>query len=214
MSTLTDRYVWGVLRAVPERQRADLEPEVRALIADAVEARAGGATDDAALDAALAERAALTELGDPELLAARYTDRSLYLIGPSYYLDYRRLLSLLLTIVVPIVTLATMMGGFMAGTGVASVALTGVYAGLSVGVQLAFWVTIAFALVERHGARRAAPIVPWTPDRLPSLPSPAGSAPARPAIYVIMYSLDVLLFFILSVYHIHLIGLSRFASPL
>jgi len=27
MSTLTNRYVWGVLRAVPERQRADLEPE-------------------------------------------------------------------------------------------------------------------------------------------------------------------------------------------
>ena len=169
MSTLTNRYVWGVLRAIPERQRADLEPEIRALIADAVEARTAAAQGD---DAA-AERAALTELGDPELLAARYTERSLHLIGPGYYLDYRRLLTLLLTIVVPIVTLATMTAGFMAGTGVAPVVVNGVYAGLSVGIQLAFWVTLAFALVERSGARRAGPILGWTPDRLPSVPSPS-----------------------------------------
>ena len=36
MSTLSDRYVWGVMRSIPERQRADLEPEIRALVADAV----------------------------------------------------------------------------------------------------------------------------------------------------------------------------------
>jgi hypothetical protein len=169
MSTLTSRYVWGVLRAVPERQRADLEPEIRALIADAVEARTAAAQGD---DAA-AERAALTELGDPELLAARYTERSLHLIGPGYYLDYRRLLTLLLTIVVPIVTLATMVAGFVAGMGVAPLVLNGVFAGLSIGIQLAFWVTLVFALVERNGARKAGPILTWTPDRLPSVPSPS-----------------------------------------
>jgi hypothetical protein len=169
MSTLTSRYVWGVLRAVPERQRADLEPEIRALIADAVEARTAAAQGD---DAA-AERAALTELGDPELLAARYTERSLHLIGPGYYLDYRRLLTLLLTIVVPIVTLATMVAGFVAGMGVAPLVLNGVFAGLSIGIQLAFWVTLVFALVERNGARRAGRPMAWTPDRLPSVPSPS-----------------------------------------
>ena len=169
MSTLTNRYVWGVLRAIPERQRADLEPEIRALVADAVEARTASAQGAAAA----AERAALTELGDPELLAARYTDRSLHLIGPGYYLDYRHLLTLLLTIVVPIVTLATMTAGFMAGTGLAEVALIGVYSGLGVGVQLAFWVTLVFALVERNGARKAGPLMAWTPDHLPSVPSPS-----------------------------------------
>jgi hypothetical protein len=173
MSTLTDRYVWGVLRAVPERQRADLEPEIRALIADAVEAHAAPVTGDTATGDAAAERAALSELGDPEILAARYTDRSLYLIGPGYYLDYRRLLGLLLVIVVPIVTLATMFAGFMAGMAIAQVALNGVYAGLSVGVQLAFWVTLVFAIVERNGTRKAQPLMAWSPDRLPSVPSPS-----------------------------------------
>ncbi len=168
MSTLTDRYVWGVLSAVPERQRDDLEPEIRALIADAIEAR----TADAG-DAAAAERAALTELGDPEILAARYTDRALYLIGPSYFLDYRRLLGLLLSIVVPTVTLAVLFAGFIAGTAVAQAAANAVLAGLGVGVQLAFWVTLVFALVERNAARGGGPLLAWTPDRLPSVPSPS-----------------------------------------
>ena len=47
MSTLTDRYVWGVLRAVPEPQRAELEPEIRAMVDDAVEARAATRRPDA-----------------------------------------------------------------------------------------------------------------------------------------------------------------------
>lgn len=173
MSTLTDRYVWGVLRAVPERQRADLEPEIRALIADAVDARAftASATGDAP-DHAAAERAALTDLGDPEGLAARYADRSLHLVGPGYYLDYRRLLGLVLALVVPIVTIATIAIGLMAGTGLAEVALSGICVGLTVGVYLAAWVTLTFALVERNGARRIRSLGPWTPDRLPSRPSP------------------------------------------
>ena len=45
MTTLTDRYVWGVLRSVPEAQRPDLEPEIRAMIADAVDARAARHAD-------------------------------------------------------------------------------------------------------------------------------------------------------------------------
>ena len=74
MSTLADRYVWGVLRNVPESQRAELEPEIRALIADAVDARTAGteATATVTASAETVERAALTELGDPEVLAARY----------------------------------------------------------------------------------------------------------------------------------------------
>jgi hypothetical protein len=187
MSTLTDRYVWGVLSAVPDRQRADLEPEIKALVADAVEARAAAAPGDPAA----AERAALTELGDPELLAARYTDRPLYLIGPAYYLDYRRLLTLLLTIVVPIVTLAVMIAGFIAGTGAAEVALSAVSTGVSVGVQLAFWVTLVFAIVERRSARAAGPIIPWTLDRLPSLP-PSGRLGAGEAVVSVVASVIVI----------------------
>ena len=92
--TLTTRYIDAVTRSVPERQRDDVARELAAAIADQIDARlvAGEAPGDA-------ERIVLTELGDPERLAAGYADRPLHLIGPRYYLEWKRLLVLLLWIV-------------------------------------------------------------------------------------------------------------------
>ena len=98
MTNLSERYVQAVVRAVPAAQRADLEPEIRALVADAIEAK----TAETELTDAEAERAALTDLGDPAVLAAGYTGRTAYLIGPSLYPEWRRILSVLLPIIVPI----------------------------------------------------------------------------------------------------------------
>ncbi|HYN47587.1 MAG TPA: permease prefix domain 1-containing protein [Candidatus Nanopelagicales bacterium] len=164
MSTLTDRYVWGVLRAVPAAQRTDLEPEVRAMIADAMEARiAAGVVPDEA------ERAAVAELGDPERLAARYTDRSLVLIGPAYFPDWKRLLTLLLTIVVPITAIAVIGAGSLAGKTVGELVLDGAGTAFMVGVQLSFWITLVFAFLERSGQPPLGEA--WTPDQLPDVPS-------------------------------------------
>ncbi len=179
MTTLTDRYVWGVLRAVPARQRDELEPEIRALVADAIEARegAGASQQDA-------ERAALTELGDPELLAARYTDRSLVLIGPRLYPEWRRLLTLLLPIVVPIATVATVAAAWIGGAEPAQLVGTGITAAFNVGVQLAFWFTLVCAIIERSGAQ-APDAQPWTPDRLPELPAKAQPGLAETIVIVV-----------------------------
>ena len=67
MATLTDRYVDATLRGVPQAKRADIERELRASIADAIDARA-----DSGDSSADAEVAVLTELGDPARLAAGY----------------------------------------------------------------------------------------------------------------------------------------------
>jgi hypothetical protein len=166
MSTLTDRYVWGVLRAVPTAQRADLEPEIRALVADAVDARvaAGVAPSEA-------ERAAIAELGDPERLAAQYTDRTLFLIGPRYFPDWRRLLTLLLSIVVPIVAIATMGAGYLAGHEVWDILASGLGTAFMVGVNLAFWITLVFAVMERKEVADLDQELAWTPDKLPDVPA-------------------------------------------
>ena len=178
MSTLTDRYVWGVLRVVPTAGRADLEPEIRALVADAVDAQLAGGTP-----ADTAERAAVAELGDPEILAARYTDRSLVLIGPRYYPDWKRLLTLLLSIVVPIVILAVTGAAFLGGRSAPELVGVAISAGFGVAVQLTFWVTLVFALMERSGTPSKG--VAWTPDRLPNLPSSKGESPAELGVAVI-----------------------------
>ena len=98
MNTLTDRYLAATLRTVPTPRREEIASELRASIEDMIEDRAGSGQD-----ATVAEREVLTELGNPDLLAARYADRRLQLIGPTYYLVWLRLLKLLLSLVPAIV---------------------------------------------------------------------------------------------------------------
>jgi hypothetical protein len=166
MSTLTDRYVWGVLRAVPTARRAELAPEIRALVADAIEARIA-----AGVSAAEAERAAIVELGDPERLAAQYTDRTLFLVGPRYFPEWKRLLTLLLSIVVPIVAISVTGAGLLGGAGGLEAVAGGASSAFVVGVQLAFWVTLAFAVAERREGASLDASLAWTPDSLPEVPA-------------------------------------------
>jgi hypothetical protein len=169
MSTLTDRYIWGVLRAVPEPQRAELEPEIRAMVDDAIEARAANAGPDRTAGDAV-ERAALTELGDPELLAARYTGRSLVLIGPRLFLTWRRLLVVLLPIVVPLSALGVMVAQSLAGqTDVGAILGSGVSVAYNVAIQLVFWFTLVFAILDRAGDTSLDD--EWSVDHLPALPT-------------------------------------------
>ncbi|PPL15714.1 permease prefix domain 1-containing protein [Microterricola pindariensis] len=164
--TLSERYIWAASRGIPEKQRAELEPEFRELIADSIEAqRANGLSERDA------EHAALVELGDPARLAARYTDRPLHLIGPRYYLDWLRLLKLLLAIVVPIAAAAAGVARLLAGGQVGDVVAAVATTAIGVGVHLCFWVTLVFVLIERQGANRSRPLLEWTPDMLPQLPS-------------------------------------------
>ncbi|KQW06389.1 hypothetical protein ASC66_07760 [Leifsonia sp. Root4] len=173
MSTLTDRYVWAAVRSIPEKQRGELEPELRGLIADTADAQREKGVADPDI-----ERATLLELGDPERLAAGYTERTLQLIGPRYYLDWLRLLKLLLAIVVPIAALGAALGRLIAGGDVGDVIAALFVTAIGVGVHLCFWVTLVFALVERDYSQRSktgrdSPLLAWTPDTLPQLPAPA-----------------------------------------
>ncbi len=167
MTTLTDRYVWGVLRSIPEADRSELEPEIRALVADAVEARiAGGATD------ADAERAALIELGDPESLAGRYSDRKQFLLGPPMFQAWKRVVVPVVSVVVPIVTIVDGVFGLIGGATPGETIVSMLSTAYLVAVMILFWVTLVFALLERAGTEMSLPEGRWTPDALPDVPAP------------------------------------------
>jgi hypothetical protein len=100
MIALKERYLAAVLRMIPVDARADIEPELRSAIDDAIEEM----TKDGATGAD-AERAVLTALGDPARLAADYSNRPLWLIGPAYYLAWLRMMGWLLR------TLPALVGG-------------------------------------------------------------------------------------------------------
>jgi hypothetical protein len=171
MTSLTERYLAAALRGIPDRQRADVERELRSSIADAVEDRV-----DKGEDRFAAETAVLEDLGDPARLAAGIAGRPLYLIGPNLFMQYRHVLVTLLSIVVPIV--AVVLAAIELGSsGVYVRALVdGLVGALTVGIQICFWVTVAFALVERVDAVReardeiSAAGGRWSVERLPALP--------------------------------------------
>ncbi|WP_030436940.1 permease prefix domain 1-containing protein, partial [Actinoplanes subtropicus] len=162
MTSLVDRYVHTALRRVPEQQRADIDRELRASIADAVDARV-----DAGEDRDAAVTATLTELGDPDKLADGYAGRSGYLIGPELYAPWRRLVTTLLTVVLPIVVVALVILDVVDDSSIGDVIGTAVSSTLNIGVNMVFWTTLVFVIVERTGTVKDKLKVSWSLDDLP-----------------------------------------------
>jgi len=161
---LVERYVHATTRTLPEPRRADLTEELRSTIDDMVQARtdAGEPVDEA-------ERAALLELGDPRLLAARYAEERLQLIGPAYFLVWKRLLLRLLAWVpLAVGSIAAVVEALADDATVGTVVVAGGGAALSTAIQVAFWTTLVFAVVDRVASGEELP--EWQPEHLPDLP--------------------------------------------
>ncbi|UYM06489.1 HAAS signaling domain-containing protein [Solicola gregarius] len=156
--TLTDRYVDAVVRRIPADQRDDVAAELHTTIADTIDAR-----DD---DHETAERTVITELGDPIRLAARYTGRPLALIGPALYPTYVRVLTLLLSTVLPLVTAVSVIVEIVDHNDAGSAVEAGLDTIITVGAQMIAWLTVVFAVMDRLQVRGRLPDI-WTPDRLP-----------------------------------------------
>jgi len=178
-ATLTDRYVHAATRQLPEDQRADVADELRASIADRVDSlQASGALTGAELTRAgltgeQAEYAALVELGDPDRMAAGYTGKRLQLIGPELYPAYARVMKGVLVSVVPVVTVVIAVIKALEGESVGPIIGNASWVALNVALQITFWITLTFALVERGSTSEKMQEslgVEWTPDKLPDLP--------------------------------------------
>lgn len=158
-ATLTDRYVAATVRSLPPQLQTEVRDELRASIEDAIEARIdqGEAREQA-------ERAVLTDLGDPGALAAGYADRPLHLIGPRHYLTWRRLLTLLIAIVPACAFAGVAIAQALAGGSIGEVIGESLAVALSVIVHVAFWTTLVFVVLERAGADSGAR---WSVDQLP-----------------------------------------------
>lgn len=162
-TTLTDRYVYATLRSVPESRRADIGPELRGSIADMIEARMADGES-----AGAAERAVLTELGEPDRLASEYAGTSLYLIGPKYFLIWKKLnISLLAwvpAIVGVVVAVIKTLDGSDLGDGIGAV----ISAVFTTAFQIIFWTTLTFAIMERVDVEDG--LEGWTVNKLPEVP--------------------------------------------
>ncbi|MCV0336431.1 permease prefix domain 1-containing protein [Microbacterium sp.] len=158
--TLTERYISATIRSLRPDAQADVRAELEASIADAIEARVeqGEAPESV-------ERAVLTELGDPGILAAGYADRPLYLIGPRFYLTWWRLLKLLLIIVPVCVLGGVALGQTISNAPVGEIISTSILATGGAILHICFWTTLVFVILERSNSTTA--IEKWDLDQLP-----------------------------------------------
>lgn len=163
MTTLTDRYVHAATRWLPTKERESLELELRERIADTIDARGSGPE---------AERETLVELGDPLRVAAEYRDRPTWLIGPRLYFTWLRLLVLLLVIVPPIVASVAAVAGAIDADPIGTIIGTAVLAAFQTAIQVAFWTTLVFALIDRFDTEHTVD-ESWTIDSLPELDAPS-----------------------------------------
>lgn len=190
MTSLTDRYVDATVRDLDQAHRHDVERELRTTIEDMVDAR----VDAGVGDRAAAEREVLLELGDPIRLAAGYAGRPLYLIGPRAYPQWRRVTTLLLSTLVPGVTLLNLVVRLfvedVAAEGVGPSVAAALVVGLMVAVNVVFWVTLVFALAER-GRLGDVPLG-WDPGQLPEAEGARGVGLGETVTSVVLLVLTAL----------------------
>ena len=185
---LINRYVAAVGSHLPEKERADIEAEIRSMIEDMLEE--AGHDAKSANDKVVAET--LEQLGDPQLLAAKYSPPKRYLIGPDWYEGYIKVLQRVLLTALPIYAIVNIVlflsrdpldfgkafGDVMGGT-------------FSVGVQILFWVTLVFVFLERSDEKpeglHTSDSRVWTVAQLPELPQKRQISVVESVINIAMY---------------------------
>jgi len=173
MSTLTDRYVHAATRYLSAKRRDDIARELRGSIDDMIASRV-----DAGEDHQSVERDVLTQMGDPDVLAGQYAERPMHLIGPRFFPTYLRVTATILAIVPALVGVIAALAKVADDASTGSAIGTGIGAAWTVVIQVVFWSTLAFALIDRFGGeddvrsgastacrrcRRAVKSSSWTP---------------------------------------------------
>lgn len=166
-SKLIDLYIQEVTRRLPERNREDIALELRSTIEDMLPENYGEAD----------VKQVLEKLGDPATMAAEYRDQPAYLIGPRFYDAYVQVMKMVVPIAIVIALLSLVANQIiMYSDETALFNTAAVFMGkaiwgvLETGIQVAFWITLLFVVLERTGAGKELPFnakfKPWTPEDL------------------------------------------------
>jgi len=166
MDTLTDRYIWAVLRRIPRNRRSSIAKTLRAELDEVIAAQVSVGVDPRA-----AEAAVIAEFGDPDRRAADIAGSPRSLIGPDWYFDYRRLITVVLAAVAPSVFGGLVLAQALAGQNLGQSVVTALSVAFTATVQVGFWITVAFAVIERVSQGRRPRPDTWDASDLPSIPT-------------------------------------------
>lgn len=201
---LINRYIYAVIRRLPQAQREDIEKELRGLIEDMLSERCGS------LEPKKSDiEAVLKELGEPSLLADKYRDGKRYLIGPEFFDLYILILKIVLGAAVFGVALGKTIELFINTPVSVAQGLSELISNiLSAGFSAFAWVTIMFGINEHVRLYRNTKIdtKEWNPSSLPELPSKKAMIKKSEPIAGIIFSVLFIILFnfanqLFGVYH-------------
>jgi hypothetical protein len=158
---LIERYIHQVGRHLPRKNRSDIQAELRSLLSDALEDRAGSDPTEADVVALL------QEFGPPRQVAASYYPEGQYLVGPALYPLFRLVAGIALAAVLGAQLLAWGVAYFIAGESVAPLqALTGMLSSLPSALGM---ILIVFVILQWFEVRPDLDEEPWDPMKLPQI---------------------------------------------
>jgi hypothetical protein len=182
-----DRYVYAVTRNLPQKQREDIDRELRTLIEDMMNEQ-----EESLSDEQKAERV-LLELGDPSILAEKYNDQKRYLIGPQNFDNYVLVLKIVLGSILLAVSIGFMASFVFSEEEINLVnTISGYLGGLVSGALQGFaWVTGVFAILEYKGVKTDKKSIKdeaWKVSDLPEIPENKALIPKSESIVSIVFS--------------------------
>lgn len=191
---LIDTYVSEVGRHLPQKNRADIEAEIRSAIQDLLEERARQGGKPADDEETIFE--VLKEYGAPEKVAASYQPER-YLIGPRLYPAYIKVLQ----IVLPIIGVLALVGlGFSLGqlkltaSDAFEVIITAIANYFGSMITALGSITLIFALLERFIPDLKTAGAKWDPRSLRKVSPPDQVKPVGLILEILFTGLAILIF--------------------
>jgi len=202
-----ERYIYAVTKRLPQKQRSDIEQELRSLIEDMLSEQAnGGKVTEKDIDKVL------LELGDPVLLADRYRAKRNYLIGPENYETYFLVLKIVIAAVAFGITLAMTIGFFVDPPGSIVELFVQYFSGLfGAMLQVFAWITVIFAVIEHKNVsiEDEFKTKQWNPADLPELPDKNLEIKPAESIFGLLFAVIAIVLFNTAE---HLIGIYSFSD--
>lgn len=163
MKQMKERYIYDVVRRLPESQRDEVSKELDANISDMM-------TSDSEEELIRV----IGVLGEPRVLANEYREHQRYLISPKWMDDYLRVLKIVMTVLVSLSLVFGLMDNLLNPVATSAIGIIASVFSNTIGDMFdaalsAFaFVTLAFIIVEKYDVNPKKK--PWSVTSLPELP--------------------------------------------
>ncbi len=196
---LIDRYVYAVAHRLPERQRKEIERELRGLIEDMLEEREGNG--ESRKDAV---ETVLRELGDPRELADKYRGRPKYLLAPEFTDAYIAVLKVVAGSIGLVLGIVFVIESVLDPWNILDHFVDGIVSFITVAMPQGFaWLTAVFMALSLAGVDgkkwdEYSGKEPWSPSQLPEVPDEKRriplSDPISSVVFIIFFTALFVLF--------------------